>query len=555
MKKYVVISYIIIAAVILLTACGWPPDLNSGEPEGTNIAVKGNNDDIMDKGPVKGGVINLFSTIPDTLNPILSINPYVLDFSTLIYESLVKLDRNQMPVPVLSDKWDVSSDGLIWTFHIRENVKWHDNIPLTADDVEFTMSVILNPGTKSVYKKNIENITTYAAVDRSSFRVILKKPDSFTAEKMTFPIISKHYYTGEDILTSPRNLKPMGTGPYKFVSYKEKSLITFNVNDNWWNLKAADKKTVNPPYISEVDVKIYEKGSDALSAFQVRDVDVVPVVIGDYSKYNGRADLSIRKYPGKNYEFLSFNLMNPALSDKVVRQAIAFTIDKKKIISELLPGQAMAADIPLLPGTWLYDTDIIHYNTDIQHARDILAKDGWKQDSSGLYKYINGQLVFLNFDILVNDDNETRYKVAGKIKEQLAEIGINVQVKKISWDEVMKEIGSRKYGMAMLGWSVSSIPDVSFAYSTADIVSGRNTAGYSNPMVDNLLQQISVENDLNKKKTLYTGLRNIINDDVPYIGLYFYDNAVLINKHVRGNLDPYVWDKYFDFTKWYIPAR
>ena len=109
--------------------------------------------------------------------------------------------------------------------------------------------------------------------------------------------------------------------------------------------------------------------------------------------------------------------------------------------------------------------------------------------------------------------------------------------------------------MAVLGYKITSIPDISFAYSTGDILSGLNVSGYSNPLVDSLLEQIKLENDLTSKQFLIRELKNIVNDEVPFIGLYFYNNAVIYNQKLRGIMNPIVWDKFNDITKWYIPVK
>lgn len=150
-----------------------------------------NNDDILDIGPVKGGNLNLFTTTPDTFNPLLTKNKYVNDFLGLIYEGLVKLDEKQMPAPVLSESWSISADGLIWNFKIREGINWSDGNTFTAEDVAFTVKSLLESKTDSVYSILLQNIAAYSAVDDYDFKLVLKKPNSFTAEMMTFPII--HY--------------------------------------------------------------------------------------------------------------------------------------------------------------------------------------------------------------------------------------------------------------------------------------------------------------------------------------------------------------------------
>ncbi|MCR4434339.1 MAG: peptide ABC transporter substrate-binding protein [Clostridiales bacterium] len=554
LKKYK-LAILGLITVLILASCKAAPDNAKNGADSGNQADSVSSEARIDRGPVKGGVINIFSTVPDTLNPIFTSNIYVQDFSSLLYEGLVKLDKNQRPLPELSDKWEVSGDGLVWTFHIRDGVFWHDGMPLTAEDVEFTASTILSPSVSSVYKVNFQNVTTFAAVDSSTFRIILKKPDSFTAESMTFPVLPKHYYAGEDILKTPRNMSPVGTGPYRFVSYTDKSSIVLRANDKWWNAKDNGGSSISLPYISEVHIKIYKSSKECINAFQTGDIDVA-YIEADYSgKYIGRTNLAIKKYPSRNFDFIALNLSKPALSDKSVRQAMAYAINKNKIINSFLPGAATAADILLNPDSWLYDANIVSYTPNISKAKELLAQGGWKDNNGVMYKYIRGVYVPLNMEILVNNDNNLRLKVAEEIKSQLAEIGINLEIKSVSWDEEFSLINSRVYDMALMGYSVPSIPDISFAYSAAEIYSGRNVSGYNNINVDTYLQNMMSENDSGRKKQTFQQLKATLDEDVPSIGLYFYNNAMLLNKRVRGEVNPCIWDKYNNIAKWYVTIQ
>lgn len=507
-------------------------------------------DYVLDKGPAKGGSLNLFTTKPDTLNPILSKNLYVQEFSKYIFEGLFTLKKDQFPYPALCDEWQISPDGLTWTFHIRQNVMWHDNIPLSSEDVQFTLDTIFNPQSNSIYKPNVQNISSYAAVDRNNFKVILKKPDSFMLENMTFPIISKHTFEGENVLNSPRNMKPIGTGPYKFNT-NDGAVIRLGTNEAWWK-KTVEK--IDNPLITELDVKIFKNAADNLSALQGKEVDVAFADALSSSRYNGNYNISIKKYPTKSFDYTAFNMYRPVTADKSVRQAIAFALDRNKIIKEVLPGGATASDLPLLPDSWLYSSNPVYFNRDIEKAKNILAQNGWKNTNGILYKNINGVMRALTLELLVNNDNEIRLKIANEIKSQLYEAGIIVTIKQLPYEQVMNLIKAKTYDMALVGVTITSIPDISFAYSTAEIAGGRNLAGYSNPQVDAILQQISIENDSQRKKNLFTSLRTLLNEEVPYAGLFFYNNAVLYSKKVRGNINPCIFNKYNDLTQWYIPS-
>lgn len=561
----VVLSFIIIQCLILVS-CSIPGGFGKNDRAATDTPIKKNMDDIMDKGPVKGGSVSLFSTNPDILNPLLTNNTYVQDFMGLIFEGMVKLDKEQKPVPCLADRWISSADGLEWTFYLKKDVQWHDGMPFSAEDVEFTIETIMRNNVKSVYKRNFQNISTFAAMDRSTFRIVLRTPYSFTAELMTFPIIAKHYFSGEDVVNSQRNFTPVGTGPYKFFSFNPGSDIKLVMNDNWWSSKNADKNLPVPPYIAEVYIKLFNSTNDALNAFQNGEVDAAFLPPGQSSKYMGRLDLSIKRHTGRYFDFIAFNLNKPALGEKAVRQAFAYAIDKVRLINEIMPGEAVPADLPIMPESWLNSSHSGTFSTSTSKAKEMLLQSGWKEDRNGImYKFINGVYSSLNFELLVNDTNDNRAKAAEKISKQMKEAGINIRIRKVNFDEEINYINSKRFDLVLTGCVAPSIPDISFmysssklmagAYSTADNIPVYNIAGYRNETVDTNLDRLLVETDGETKKALYKSINDTVISDAPYIGLYFQNNAVLYSKKLKGDLIPNAWNKFNDISKWYMPIR
>ncbi len=551
MNKKILLFIISISISILFTSCA---ALSIGEENSPSNEYNflDSEDDVIDTGPVKGGVLTFYSTIPDTLNPILTNNLYVRDYSEFVFESLVKLDKSQKAVPMLAKRWEVSQDGLTWTFHLEENIRWHDSMPFTAEDVEFTLNAIINSPNSS-YKTNVNNITTFMVVDPKTFRIVLRSPNSFTAELMTFPIIPKHYFFGEDFIATAKNNTPIGTGPYKFAEFNPGQNVKFRSNENWWKAEQADKSSIKLPYIEEIEIRLYEKTKISSEAFQGGDIDLLTIDRSLWSKYNGRPDITMKKYTSNDFEYIAFNLSNKILKLPEVRQAIAYAVDKTKIINDLLPGEAVASDLPLMPDTWLNDTNAVFYSTDKEKARKLLEGSGWKESNGLLYNRINGVNTALKLEMLVNEDNELRVKVAEEIKKQLKEIGIELTIKKLKWEDVFKNLDKRKFDMVFIGCQITSIPDLSFMYSSE--TGTLNLSGYKNIEVDEYLKKIMGENDEASKKEYYLKMKELVNQDLPCLGLYFYNDAVIYSKKVKGEFNPYLWNRYFDLIQWYIPFR
>ena len=557
--KRVLLFLAVFAVCTIFTSCNTTVQYQDEQGQNINMNIY-INDNVIDKGVTRGGTLNLFTTKPDTLNPIFTRNVYVRDFSELVFESLVKLQKNQNPLPVLADRWSVSQDGLVWTFHIRDDVKWHDGEPLSAEDVEFTVNEILNSEGNSVYKSNLQGVTSFGAIDRNNFRIVIGQPNSFQAELMTFPIIPKHYfekYQDNSLLTGKL---PPGTGPYRFKSIEGDKAIHLVANENWWNALSNGEDSLEQPYIENIDIKIYHAPEDALNAFNLKEIDVAFIDSSDLERYKDSVHTSLKTYPSRNFEFIAFNVNNKVLSDRGVRQAIAYTIDRSKIINNVLPGRGVVSEIPVIPGSWLNDTNISFYNVDHIKAREILTQNGWNEDNGKWSKKINGRREYLSFELLINDENLLRKSVADEIAQQLKTLGIEVTVIQMNWDQMLEKIESGKYDMALMGCTVPQIPDISFLYGTsylnftpsAGYAGARNISGYSNPDIDNYIRRIFNETDNDRKKALFINMTGIIADDVPYIGLYFSNNAVMYRKTIRGTIDSYIWDRYNEITQWYI---
>lgn len=536
-------------------------NLSSVQKDGTE--VKKNKDALMDQGPIRGGSLKLFSTQPDTLNPIITQNKYVREMLSNVYEGLVKIDEKLNPVPVLAEKWTVSSDLLTWTFTLRKDVFWHDAMPFSAEDVEFTLDMIVKNQNNSSYKKVVENIAAFMAIDKQTIKISLKSPNGFTPELMTFPIMCKHYYINESFINSGKNMKPMGTGPYKFISYTPEKEVKLMMNDKWWGRKNSQPELPNLPYITELDYRLYPVGKDAVNAFQRLEVDAAGMSVIDAAKYKGRSDLLIKRYSSREYNFISFNTSKPALGDKNVRQAIAYSIDRSKIIDNFLPGLATISDLPVLTGSWLNDINLKTYELSKDKAAEILTKSGWKQYQNTMYKYYDGVYQSLNFEVLVNQENEVRVRTAQIIADQLTEAGIKVQINKVDFNTFSQLLQNKKYDIAVVGCYIPQTSDMSYMYASWNnkprlgTENMYNIAGYSNPEVDKLLGNIlntkgSID-DGTKIKEQFDLLKKQVLEDLPYFGLFFQKDTILYNKRIRGEIKPNVFNVYNDINKWYLP--
>lgn len=587
--KWLILELVIIC---LLTACQsglGPEQLQLQQYYGDNDAEQYKADfDILDKGPVAGGVLNLFTTEPDTLNPILTKNTYTSDFLNFIYEGLTRLDEKQKAVPQLSDSWSVSGDGLVWNFHLRDGVRWQDGQPLTTDDVEFTIQTLLNPGVDSVYKPLLLNVAACAAVDSSNVKLVLEKPNSFMPEMMTFPIIPKHQFKQIDVLSASKNFQPVGTGPYKYVSQTENKKVELRSNTNWWYLNTEGSTAKDGMYIETINMNIFSNPNEAIGAFQTGEIDAVGIETSDFAKYKGRTDLIIKKYTSRNFEFLAFNLKNPVIADNYARKAIALAIDRNSIINDILPGDAEASEMPVLPDSWISeiegisigtaavnsvpvssnqaevtknDTDVETNAIAVKTPKEALQLGGWKESKQGYYKMLGGVRKYLKVELIVNSNNSIRVRAAQEVCAQLEQAGITAVCIQINWNDLLTKLNTAKFDIAFTGCRIPQIPDISYLYSNsylpaalpAQYESARNVSGYFNMQVDAYVTAMFSENDQDSRKALYKSAKQLVLNDTAYLGLYFLRNAMVYSKNIRGPLYPNTWNRYDDITHWYKP--
>lgn len=501
---------------------------------------------LEDTGPVKGGTLNLQSFNPDTFNPLLTKSKSNAEILNLIFDSLVTYDKNMNIVPALAERWEVSADGMTWTFFLRKDVKWHDNSQFNAYDVDYTFKIITSNKYNSIYKFNTQHISYFGVVDEYTFKVVLNQPYGGFLDTVSFPIIAKHQFEGREPSGNDLNFKPIGTGPYQFVAYNPLKEIKLKANATWWKDSS--------PYIDNIIVKLLPDNETALYSLEAKEIDLVPTDVVDWEKYSAKGNIEIKEYLTNYYEFIAVNFNNKVLSDNAVRKAIAYAIDRDKIIGEALLGHGKKTDVPINPDSWLYDASSQIYSFDIKKAKEILVQAGWKDSNNDgiLDKEIEGVNLPLSFKLTTNQDNVIRDKVAQAIVNQLQDVGMQVTLEKVSWDEINNMLNSKNFDAILTGLNLFPNGDLSFAFHSSEIERGTNFISYSSQQMDDLLSRAFKTVNADQRKQAYVLLQKQIVEDLPYISLYFRTSAILHSDRLRGDINPIGTNIYNNIHKWYL---
>jgi peptide/nickel transport system substrate-binding protein len=465
-----------------------------------------------------------------------------------VFNGLVRYDKNLKLEGELAESWEVSPDGRKITFHLRKGVTWHDGKPFTSEDVMFTYRKMIDPNTPTAYAEDFKQVTRASAPDSFTFIVEYEKPFAPALASWGMHVLPKHLLEGyPDISRSPANKKPVGTGPFRFVEWKTGEKTVFEANPDYFEGR---------PYLSRVITRVIPDLATTFLELKSGGLDMMGLTPLQYTRQTEteefRRSFNKYRYLSFGYTYLGFRLSHPLFSDKRVRQAFAYAINKKEIIDGVLFGLGQEATGPYKPGTWAYNPDVREYPYDPERAKALLAEAGWKDaDEDGILD--KGGRKFA-FTVLTNAGNDSRAKTAAIIQQSLAAVGIRMEIRTLEWSAFINEfVDKRKFDAVILGWSISQDPD------QYDIWSSKKTGpkefnfiGFANDEVDRLLEEGRRTFDMEKRKKAYFRIQEILAEEQPYVFLYYPDSLPAVHKRIRG-IEPAPAGISYNFIKWYVP--
>ena len=499
--------------------------------------------------PAYGDTI-LTGSIGDASNllPMLASDSASFDIASLVYNGLVKYDKNLELTGDLAERWEISPDQLKIRFHLRKGVRWQDGVEFSADDVLFGYQKLVDPNTLTAYSEDYKQVKTARVIDPYTFEVTYKKPFApALASWGSLPVIPKHLLEGKDINQSELSRHPIGTGPYRF-----KRWVT---NDHVW-------LTSNPDYFEGrpyIDGYIYRIIPDQATMFlelRTQGIDWMGLTPLQYQRQTDTAwfkkEFNKYNYIGTGYTYLGYNLRDQRFQDQRVRQAISYAIDKNQIIQGVLQGLGVAATGPYKPDTWAYNPNVKQYPYDPEKARQLLAKAGWT-DTNGDGILDKGGHPF-EFAIMTNQGNAQRQLTLEIIQRELRQLGIIVKPRVVEWSTFINEfIDKRNFEAIILGWSLSPDPDqYDIWHSSKTGLREFNFISYKNPEVDELLEKGRSVFDPKERKKYYDRLQEILAEEQPYTFLYVPYALPAIHRRFYG-VEPAPAGISYNFNQWYVP--
>jgi len=482
-----------------------------------------------------------------TLVPILASDSASADICAVVFNGLVKYDKDINLAPDLAQSWEITEDGLVIIFHLKKNVLWHDGHPFSSRDVEFTYKKLIDPNVKTPYSGDFERIQSLEALDDYTIKVTYKEPFAPALSSWGMPIIPKHLLEKENLNNTKFSRSPVGTGPYKFKSWKTQEKIELVSNHNYFEKR---------PYIDRYIYRIIPDESTIFLELQTQGLDSAGLSPLQFIRQTDSE--FFKKYYRKfrlhsfGYTYLGYNLNDPKFKDKRVRQALNYAVDKQEIIDMVLLGLGKVATGPFMPDSWAYNKEVVPLDFNPQKARELLREAGWQNSNHDGWLEKGGEN--FEFTILVNQGNEERLKVAQIIQKRLKDIGIKVKIKVLEWSVFLTEfIDKKNFEAVLLGWSLGRDPDNYDIWHSSKTKEGEfNFIGYKNEEVDRLLVEARRIFDQEKRRAYYCRIHSIIYDEQPYMFLYIADILSILHSRFQG-VKPAPIGISYNFIDWWVP--
>ena len=463
------------------------------------------------------------------LLPILATDSASGDIVGLLFNGLLKYDEHLEIVGDLAESWTVSDDGLTITFTLRPNVRWHDGVPLNAEDVLFTYQKLIDPNVHTPFSSSYELVQSVEVPDPLTVRVKYKEPFAPALESWMMGVIPKHLLEHDDLNTTAFLRHPVGHGPYRFVRWKTGELIELAVNSDYFEHRPSIDRYLYRviPDQATLFLELLTLGVDSsgLTPLQYRRQTSSAFMQRAYQKF---------RYPSFGFTYIGYNLQDERFKDVRVRQAINLAIDKQAIIDGVLYGLGSMATGPYPKESWAYDPSIAPTACDPRAAKALLAEAGWVDHDGDGWLDRDGQP--FRFTIRTNQGNEVRRQVAEIVQQQLKAIGIDVKVTIIEWSTFVHEfIDKRRFEAVLLGWNLSRDPDLYDLFHSSKTKEGEyNFVGYANPEVDRLLIEGRRTFDQTARQRIYREVHRRLYEDQPYTFLYVPDALPIVSARFRN---------------------
>jgi peptide/nickel transport system substrate-binding protein len=498
----------------------------------------------------QGGTVTIPIGADPTMNP-WHPNAFVesIFVNRVLFDSLTKPGKDLNPAPDLAKSWSASTDGLTWTFQLRDDVKWSDGQPFTADDVLFTFNdIVLKKELGATGAGNFAAVQKVEAPDPNTVKFTLSRPFSALPSYLAYNagILPRHAFQGQSdpwAFTAFNKGMPVSSGPFKVESYTSGQSVTLTRNDAYFGGKPNLDKLVFK-VVPDANTQVAQALSGELSIMIMDNKAAV-------DRVKSAAQVRVEPRQLVQYYWLSLNQTDPRFQDVRVRQAFEYAIDRNAIVSTIEKGYGKPANSPIVPAFKAY-YDPSHesqYPFDVTKAKQLLSDAGWTPGPDGTLQK-DGQPFSFTLDVgqrgVLQPTNEL-------IQQNLKAVGIQTDLNSMEWNSyIQKVVVNRDYTATVNWWVYPNDPDVFPYYHSTAAGKGFNIPGYKDPKLDDLLTRVQTETDLAKRKQAVTELQTYMADNLPYIFLWYPQEIDVINANLQGVPDLNLRDNMHYVQEWWL---
>jgi peptide/nickel transport system substrate-binding protein len=497
------------------------------------------------------------------LNPLLDWNNAPdHEIDRLIFSGLVRFDARGVPQADLAESWGTSQDGTLYNFSLRPNAVWHDGTPVTSDDVIFTIELIKSQA--SFYPQDVKDMWAQVqikALNDKLIQFVLPEPYAPFLDYLSFGVLPKHLLESvpaEKIADAEFNLKPIGTGPYRFDH-----LLVENSQIAGVVLVANETYYAGRPYLDQIVFRYYATSEDALLAYHEGEVLGIHQITADILQ-DALAEPNLNIYTSRlpALSMVLINLENsqvPFFQVVEVRQALLAGTNRQWMVDRILKGQAIVADSPILPGTWASYDGITQVPYDPDAAIKILKDAGYVLPADGgNVRAKEGQSLVVT---LVHPDDDLHTALAESVQHDWAKLGIQVTLQAQPYAQLINDtLPGRAYQAALVDLTLMRTPDPDPYpfWHQAEKGDGQNYSQWDDRAASEYLEQARVTTDMNFRARLYRNFQVLFAKQVPAILLYYPVYSFGIDQQMQGvQVGPLfdLGDRFVNITEWHLVTR
>ena len=483
--------------------------------------------------PAGGRLVRLFSD-PPTLDPHITTDSTSAVIVNEVFGGLVTITPDIVIAPDLAEDWDISPDGKVFTFRLRQDAKFHDGRPVVAEDFRWSLERAADPLTESpvadLYLSDVigvadklngkaETIQGLRVIDERTLELTIDAPKSYFLAKLTYP--TAFVVDRKNVEGNKNNwvFEPNGTGPFRLERYDIGETILLGRNENYH---------LGPPFLDEVEFIL--SGGDPMLMYENDEIHVTGLGLADLERVQDpsnplRTELATAP-PGFTVSFIGMNLEQPPFDDVKFRQALNYAVNKKEIATTALSDLVVPAIGVIPPGFPSYNPDLRGYGYDPEKAKRLLSESRYGADPASIPRITLsiagnfGASVGLDMEVMLRSWQET--------------LGVEVEIQQTEWATFLQDVHQRRFQMFALAWSADYPDPQDFLDIMFHTDSANNWGNYNNREVDSLLEKARVEPDQTARFQQYNLIEQLIVDDAPWVPLWHStERKVLVKPEVK----------------------